>query len=265
MRQLHTFLSRICCLTVIALLSACAADAPIVAADAPGAKMLAAEAQAPKIYRFSAGDELSVNAVNRPELTVTVKVDPQGYIAYPYLGQVYVRNLSADEVASRLGQGLKDGEYFNRTALSVSLVGSKEQFVYVLGEVKAPGPVPIVGSVPLLAAIGKAGGQTYNAEMSTVLWIRGSQSPPGVVKVNLESLGDPRATGAQIPNLALIPGDVLYVPDSVIASVERFFNRMTNIIRPFVVLEQGVALYPNVESAFRGQGGNAQQINIVVP
>lgn len=80
-------------------------------------------------------------------------------------------------------------------------------------------------SLTLLDAIGKAGGQTYDAEMSTVLWIRGRQSPPGVVKINLKDLGDSRMREPQIPNLTMIPGDVLFIPDSVIVSVERFMIR----------------------------------------
>lgn len=259
---------RISCLgAIVALVAACAdtGTAPVEAGNPAGREMISqSEDTSPKAYRFHPGDELSISAVNRPELTVTVRADPYGNIAYPYLGQVNIRNLSPEEVAERLARGLQQGGYYNRVQLGVSLVSSREQFVYILGEVKTPGPVPITGTIPLIAAIGRAGGQTYNAEMSTVLWIRGNQSPPGVVKLDMQSLGDPRATDPRIPTLSLLPGDVIYVPDSVIASVERFMNRMFNIIRPIVQLEQGIILYPDVESALRGEGGRRTN-TIVVP
>lgn len=265
--RLRILACSICSAIVVALLAACAAtdSAPIEATNSSGSEMVApTKVPAPQVYRFYPGDELSVTAVNRPELTVTTRVDPYGYIAYPYLGQVFVKDLTPEEVAKRLTQGLRDGDYYKLVALGVSFVSSKEQYVYVLGEVKKPGPVPMTGSVSLLEALARAGGQTYDAEMSTVLWIRGRQTPPGVVKVNLASLGDPRATGANIPNLQLIPGDVIYIPDSVITSVERFFNRMFNILRTVVVLEDGIVLYDSVERVLSGRfpAPNSQTIVI---
>lgn len=255
---------------VVAMLGACAATGtePIEATNHTGQEMVApAKVTSPQHYRFYPGDELSISAVNRPELTITTRVDPYGYIAYPYLGQVYVKDLTSQEVAERLTRGLKDRDYYKRVALGVSFVASKEQYIYILGEVKKPGPVSITGSISLLDALGKAGGQTYDAEMSTVLWIRGRQSPPGVVKLNLAALGDPRTSDPKIPNLQLVPGDVVYVPDSVITSVERFFNRMYNILRPVVLLEQGIILYDSAERVLSGRyppPGNNQTI-IITP
>lgn len=257
MSRLQLTLRILCFATVLAMLSACAAPkAPLIEATNPaGAKMLANSAPKPVVYRFNPGDELSVTAVGEPSLSVTEKIDPYGYMAYPYLGQVYVKGLSPQQVAARLTHELEARGYYKRMMLSVSFVSAGDQYVYVLGEVKRPGPISITGSIPLLSAIGRAGGYTYDAQMSSVLWIRGNQSPPGVVKLNLASLGDPRAASQSIPNLALAPGDVLYVPDTVIASVQRFFKRISDILTPIVQLEQGIVLYPDVKSALKGQSG----------
>lgn len=254
----------ICWSTVFfVLLGGCAATGtePIEAANSTGSEMVGqAKVPAPQQYRFYPGDELSVTAVNRPELSVITRVDPYGYIAYPYLGQVYIKDLTSQEVADRLLRGLQDGNYYRRAALSVQFVASKEQYVYILGEVKKPGPVPIAGSVSLLEALAKAGGQTYDAEMSTVLFVRGRLSPPGVVKVNLANFGDPRSSDPKLVNFMLIPGDVIYIPDSAIASVQRFANRMFDIIRPFVALESGIVLYDSVERVLTGRY-NANKID----
>lgn len=270
--RMRTLVCLILGLTAAALLGACAAtgDAPIEAINPTGTEMVAAsKTQPPQVYRFYVGDELSIRAVNRPELTIPARVDPYGYIAYPYLGQVYVKDLNSQEVAERLTRGLQEGGYYNRVQINVSLIAAKEQFVHILGEVKKPGPLPVAGNVSLLNAIGIAGGPTYDAEMSTVMFIRGSQSPPGVVKLDLSALGDPRSKNPNIPNFTLIPGDVIYVPDSVIASVQRFFNRMYDIIRTVVALESGVILYDNFERALTGRapansGGNTNTI-IITP
>jgi polysaccharide export outer membrane protein len=262
-------------LIAIVALGACATsgNAPIEAVNSAGTEMVRlSQTQEQPQYRFYPGDELSVTAVNRPELTVgLVRVDPYGYISYPYLGQVNVKDLTSQEVAERLTRGLQDGDYYKRVALRVSFVGAKEQYVYVLGEVRTPGPIPITGGIPLLEAIGKAGGKTYDAEMSTVLWIRGRQSPPAVVKLDLNALGDPRSSDPKILNFTLIPGDVIYIPDSVIVSVQRFFNRMYDILRPIVLLESGIVLYDSVERVLTGRyyankpGGGGTTTIIVTP
>jgi polysaccharide export outer membrane protein len=237
---------------VAVLLGACAATGtePIEAVNASGSEMMKAEP--PGLYRFHPGDELSVSAINRPELTLTTRVDPYGYINYPYLGNVLVKDLTSSEVVERLTRGLQEGGYYKRVTLTVAFVSSREQYVYVVGEVKKPGPIQINGSISMIDAIGIANGPTHDAEMSTVMWVRGRQSPPGAVKVNMSALGDPRAAEAKIPNLRLIPGDVVYVPDSTLAATQRFFNRMFDIIRPFVALETGIVLWNDVELTLRG-------------
>ncbi|MGH8639574.1 MAG: polysaccharide biosynthesis/export family protein [Burkholderiales bacterium] len=238
--------------TVAVLLAACAATGtePIEAVNPSGGEMM--KAAAPEVYRFHAGDELSVAAVNRPELSLTTRVDPYGHINYPYVGQVLVKDLTAQEVAERLTRALQEGDYYKRVTLTVAFVSSREQFVYVVGEVKKPGPIPINGSISMIDAIGIANGPTHDAEMSTVMWVRGRQAPPGAVKVNMSGFGDPRATDTKIPNLKLIPGDVVYVPDSTLAATQRFFNRMFDIIRPFVALESAIVLWNDVELTLRG-------------
>ena len=253
MRMTHVF--RLVLIWVAAvLLGACAAKGheTIQAANPNGFEMMKAEPQEPQPYRFFPGDELTIRAVNRPELATSTRVDPYGYIDYPYLGQVYVKDLTSKEIADRLAKGLEEGDWFKRPVLTVSFVGSKEQFVYVVGEVKKPGPIPINGSIPLLDAIGLAGGQTYDAEMSTVMWIRGRQNPPGAVKLDLAAFGDPRSKNPNIPNYKLVPGDVIYIPDSTIASTQRFMNRMFDIIRPFVLVESGIVLYDSVSRILFG-------------
>ena len=77
------------------LLSACTTTtAPIEAANANGGELVTPTRPQtqPEHYRFYPGDELSVRAVNRPELTITTRVDPYGYIVYPYIGPVLVKD-----------------------------------------------------------------------------------------------------------------------------------------------------------------------------
>ena len=106
--------------TVAVLLGACAATGtePIEAVNTTGSEMMKAEP--PGAYRFHPGDELSITAINRPELTLTTRVDPYGYINYPYLGNVLVKDMTSSEVVERLTRGLQDGDYYKRVTLTYS-------------------------------------------------------------------------------------------------------------------------------------------------
>src|SRR5262245_61600157 len=116
--RVRTLLCVVLEVAAAALLGACAATGtePVEAVNATGAEILKqAGTQQPEGYRFYPGDELTVRAVNRPELTVAnLRVDPNGYINYPYLGQVLVKDLTAQEVVERLTRGLQEGDYYRR-------------------------------------------------------------------------------------------------------------------------------------------------------
>src|SRR5688572_20815156 len=155
MTQILTATSKLLCLaTIVALLGACAGVGFEPEPGNDNGKEIVPQPveTAPKAYQFYPGDELAISAVNRPELTVTARVDPSGNITYPYLGQVNVRNLTAEQVSERLARGLQEGGYYSRVHIGVALMSSRDQFVYVLGEVKKPGQVLISGSISLLEA-----------------------------------------------------------------------------------------------------------------
>jgi hypothetical protein len=72
------------------------------------------------------------------------------------------------------------------------------------------------------------------------------------VKLDLAAFGDPRSKNPRIPNFKLVPGDVIYIPDSTIVATQRFMNRMFDIIRPFVLVESGIVLYDSVSRILFG-------------
>jgi hypothetical protein len=49
-------------------------------------------------------------------------------------------------------------------------------------------------------------------------------------------------------NVALQPGDIVYAPRTVIADVDRFFQRLSTWLQPIVLAETGIFLGPDVYS-----------------
>lgn len=253
--------------SITLLLSGCSFSADIptpTPINEQGQQVLASKETIPGGYRFYPGDEISIISVRRKELSMTVTVDPYGKIMYPYVGEVQAQGLTASELSERLNEALIATAHYRDPQLVVGLTSSREQIVYILGEVNRPGPIPITGKINLLEALGRAGGKTYDAEMATVWFIRGSQSPPGVVKLDLDAMYDPKSD-VPILNVPMIAGDVLYIPDSIIASVERFFVRLGHIIGPIVDLERGIALWPLVEDVLQGKDPRESTVIVRTP
>jgi protein involved in polysaccharide export with SLBB domain len=219
------------------------------------------------VYRIRPGDELRIDALRRKELSRSTRVDTFGNISYPYLGEVAVQGLSADELAERLRIQLVSNRYYNNPQLTVSVVASHDQFVYMLGEWTNAGRIPISGQIDLWDAIGKAGGRTYDAEMVNVVLVRSSLQPAAAVVLNLVGLFDPYDSAAvhPVPRFSLLPGDIVYAPATLIADAQRFFNRLFDIIRVPVAMESGIVLYPDVEDVIEGDTENsASDRNVII-
>lgn len=183
----------------------------------------------PRPYRIGPGDALRINVWNHPDLnlppnlavtTITAGngavapasnvvphriVSHDGYIQFPLIGRVKAEGLTAprlrNEIAARLRKYVKDPQ------VEVELASYRSQRVFLVGELKTPGNLPIT-DVPLRIAdaIGQAGGATPNADLSAVTVARGSER----YTVDLERM---YYGGDLSRNLLLQHGDVVTVPD----------------------------------------------------
>jgi protein involved in polysaccharide export with SLBB domain/capsular polysaccharide biosynthesis protein len=78
--------------------------------------------------------------------------------------------------------------------------------IFVLGEVGSPGPVAFDSDMSTLSAIASRGGFTESAWKAHVLIVRGSLDHPVTFTVDIAD-----ALSGKAPNLALEPGDLVYV------------------------------------------------------
>jgi len=93
--------------------------------------------------------------------------------------------------------------------------------VYILGEVRIPKVINIKGKLSLVEAITEAGGYTDNAVTSSILVIRGELGSQKGIRLNLSRI---LKKGDIAQNINLKPGDIVYVPRTFIANVERFLR-----------------------------------------
>ena len=91
--------------------------------------------------------------------------------------------------------------------------------VYVLGKVNSPKAIPIKGKLTLIDAITEAGGLSPGAAARSIIILRGEPGSSKGIRVNLNQILK-NADTAQ--NIELVRGDIVYVPTSFIADVEKF-------------------------------------------
>jgi polysaccharide export outer membrane protein len=87
-----------------------------------------------------------------------------------------------------------------------------DELVYVMGQVKNPGPYPLTANMSFLEALARAGGPSDNAQQGKIVLARPSKNTEQIV--DLEH--DIQKAGT---NYQLEPGDIVYVPKSGLAKL----------------------------------------------
>ncbi|HJL03831.1 MAG TPA: SLBB domain-containing protein [Polyangiaceae bacterium LLY-WYZ-15_(1-7)] len=98
---------------------------------------------------------------------------------------------------------------------------ARGRHVTVLGEVGEPRVLPFSEGLRLTAALARAGGMTDDADEADVRVLRGPLSGPAVYRANLSAL-----VRGEAPDVALAPGDVVYVTTEWLAEVGEVIQRL---------------------------------------
>lgn len=157
-------------------------------------------------YQIGAFDELSVNVLNEPELSVErVVVDVAGKINLPAVGSVDVFGWTVDEVGAEVARRL-NSRYLRNADVSISVTKASSYVFTVEGEIKKPGTYSIPGRVSLLQAIAIGEGMTDKARLSDVFVFRRIGEQRYAARFNLKDI---RLARADDPELRA--GDVVVV------------------------------------------------------
>jgi len=177
-----------------------------------------AERLAPKdeVYRIGPTDILQIVVWDHPELTIPAGefrdaeasgqlVSEDGTLFYPFVGVMQVAGMTVAELRDVLTARLS--KFIKNPQLDVRVAGFRSQKLYVVGEVKTPGILPLTDQPMTIAdAVNLAGGLAPNAHKGGVNVSRKGQ----VYEVDLTALYD-LADASQ--NLTLQHGDIVNVPD----------------------------------------------------
>jgi polysaccharide export outer membrane protein len=103
-------------------------------------------------------------------LARSVRVTPEGTVALPVLGSVFVQGLTLGELQAELNERYR--EHIEGVQVIPVLVARAPRFVYVLGEVNAPGRYEMTGPTTVIQAISMAGSWRVGAYLKHVVVFR---------------------------------------------------------------------------------------------
>jgi protein involved in polysaccharide export with SLBB domain len=169
-------------------------------------------------YRIQPGDELEIRFFHTPELNVIVPVRPDGFLSLPLAHEVRAAGRTPEELRRELIE--RCATELAEPELAVIVRSFSGYLVHVGGEVAKPGVLQLSGPRTVLEAVLEAGGLLPSASPADVLVVRRTEGGGHeLVQADLEAvLGGRDGRG----NFALRPFDVVYVPTSAIADVNRW-------------------------------------------
>jgi len=154
------------------------------------------------------GDTLYMTVFGQPELAAQVTVGAEGDITVPFLGAITASGQSPAAIGRLIAEGLEKKGYLRNPQVSIEVVKVRSRIASVLGEVERPGRYPLEGRISLLELLAMAGGPKPDAADNAVVLRRNGEEKPTRLEVRIANRQSP---GREIEDLALQPGDVVYV------------------------------------------------------
>ena len=173
-----------------------------------------------RLYIVGPNDVLTITVYNQTQLTGKFVVEADGTFAYPLLGRVAAGGLTIRAVEDKVREGLAEG-FLKDPQITVTVDQYRSQQIFVMGEVKQPGPLQFTGSMTLIEALARAGSITEHAGMEAVIVHSSSGAPaaPASIPTTNAARGDALRvdlqklqSGTLAQNVALRAGDTIFVP-----------------------------------------------------
>ena len=178
-----------------------------------------AAAQGAADYVIGAQDVLSIQVFDQPDLGGKYTVETDGTFTFPLIGRVKAAGMTLRGFESELKKKLGD-RYLRHPQVTVAVEHYRSQRIFVMGEVRSPGPMALTGGMTLIEALARAG-STLPSASGEVAIVRSRASTSGPVMPDSESnsavfsasIRDLEA-GLMKQNINLRDGDTVWVPSA---------------------------------------------------
>jgi len=160
-------------------------------------------------YVMGTDDVLKITVYNHPDMSSTERVTAEGMINLPYVGEIKVAGMTADQAAKKIAARLSDG-FIVDPNVSVFVVEFRSRKTIIMGQVNKPGIYMLSGNTTFLELLSLAGGLTRDAGDKATLKRRPEESSKKetVITIDLKRLIEEGETSLDIP---IMDGDNIYV------------------------------------------------------
>lgn len=180
-------------------------------------------------YLIGVGDTLDIKFMYNPELNeLLVPVRPDGRISLQLANDIQAAGLTPEQLRKSLIE--KYSAEIKKPEIGVIVRTFTSNKVFVDGEVLFPGTIDIRGPMTLFEALAQTRGMRETARLSNIIVIRkDAEGKPMSTNIDYRKIID----GTDLSqNIYLMPYDIVYVPRSNIANVNKFVSEYINQLIP---------------------------------
>jgi len=187
---------------LILLLSACAGTATTQSdmssdLESPGSNS----------YVIGPGDLLRVSVWKEEGMQQEVLVKPDGGISFPLIGEIMAGGKTTDELKQSMVSKLT--QYIPNPVITVSVLQSNSNKIYVVGKVNRPGEFVTTSYTDVLQALSLAGGLTPFADSDEIKIIRRTNGSRQIFQFDYDDV----ISGDRMDmNIILKAGDTVVIP-----------------------------------------------------
>jgi protein involved in polysaccharide export with SLBB domain len=168
-------------------------------------------------YKVTRDDVLTINFPLVPEMNQRVTIQPDGYITLQTVGGVYIQDMTVPEVIEAVKKAYAG--VLHDPIIDVDLADFQRPYFMVHGQVGKPGQYDLRHDTTVSEAIAIAGGFLPTAKTQVFVYHRINSGWMEVKKLKLKDL-----LNGKNPNedIAMQPGDVVFVPEKFIANFKKY-------------------------------------------
>ncbi|WP_160595358.1 polysaccharide biosynthesis/export family protein [Qipengyuania aquimaris] len=160
----------------------------------------------PERYTLAPGDIVSISVFGESDLSVErIAVDNAGMLTLPLIGDVQAVGRSASELGVAI-EAAYATNYLRDPRVSVAVLEARDRTIAVEGEVEQPGVFSYAEGQTLLSALALARSPTDTAKLDEIMIFRTVDGERTAGRFDLRAI-----RGGRMPDVALVPGDVVVV------------------------------------------------------
>lgn len=164
------------------------------------------------VYRIGTGDQLQIYVADKPNLSETVPVRPDGRISIPLVQDIVAEGKTPAELGTEIAKVLS--RYVRNPEVTVivrSFNSTYNSDIRIVGQAVKPQALPYRAGMTLLDALTAVGGLTPYASGNRAELVRRVDGHERVYRLKLDDL----LNGNIHDNAELQPGDTIIIPEKL--------------------------------------------------